>query len=227
MPDGVPGIDMARSGAVIRVVIVDDHEVLRAGTRQVLETSDDVVIVGEADDASAALAMVDNLAPDVMLIDVRLPDRDGIDVARQLTVTHPKVRVVVLTAYDDPDLMRAALEAGVTGYLLKTMPRDELVGAVRAAGQGVTVLDPVLSARIATLAPSPAPSTGPRLTVREQETVELVAEGLSNRAIAARLGVSIRTVEGHLNHAFAKLGVESRTELERLVLTHDVVPPRP
>lgn len=210
-----------------RVLIVDDHEVLRAGTRQVLEASDDIVVVGEADDGSAALGMIDDLNPDVVLIDIRLPDRSGIDVARQLTVTHPNVRVVVLSAYDDDEFVRAALEAGATGYLLKTMAREELIGAVRAAGQGTTVLDPVLSPRLAGVHSSRVASVGPKLTWRERETVELVAEGLSNKAIAARLGVSVRTVEGHLNHVFTKLGVESRTELVRFVMTNRLIATAP
>ena len=132
--------------------------------------------------------------------------------------------MVVLSAYDDDELVRAAFEVGVTGYLLKTMPRDELIGAVRAAGQGTTVLDPVLSARLVGTQGSSSPLGESRLTWRERETVELVAEGLSNRAIAVRMGVSVRTIEGHLNHAFAKLGVESRTELVRLVLMRGLVP---
>jgi DNA-binding NarL/FixJ family response regulator len=204
-------------------MIVDDHEVLRTGTRQVLESSGDIVVVGEADDGNAALAMIDELDPNVVLIDIRLPDRSGIDVARQLIIKNPGVRVVVLSAYDDDEFVRSALEVGVTGYLLKTMPRDELVAAVRAAAQGTTVLDPVLSPRLAGAHSSWGPGYGPRLTWRERETVELVAEGLSNKAIAARLGVSVRTVEGHLNHVFTKLGVESRTELVRFVLTQGLI----
>lgn len=211
----------------LRVLIVDDHEVLRAGTRQVLEAFDDIDVVGEADDGAAAIAMIDGLCPNVVLIDVRLPDQSGIDVARQLGLTHPDVRVVILSAYDDDALVRAALDAGAKGYLLKTMAREELVGAVRAAGQGTTVLDPTLSSRLAGAQGSRSANNGPRLTWRERETVELVAEGLSNKAIAARLGVSARTVEGHLNHVFVKLGVESRTELVRYVLTNGLISTTP
>ncbi len=227
MSDGAAGAASGGDDAVLRVLIVDDHEVLRTGTRQVLEASDDIVVVGEADDGRAALAMIGEVEPNVVLIDIRLPDRSGIDVARQLTLTHPEVRVVILSAYDDDELVRAALEVGAAGYLLKTMARDELVSAVRAAGQGTTVLDPVLSPRLAGLHSSFGPGNGPRLTWRERETVELVAEGLSNKAIAARLGVSVRTVEGHLNHVFTKLGVESRTELVRFVLTQGLITATP
>ncbi len=138
--------------------------------------------------------------------------------ARRLTVTHPDVRIVMLSAHDDDAIVREAIDVGAAGYLLKTMPRDDLIDAVRAVGQGTMVLDPVLSARRVTVAPSSGLG-GHHLTWREREAVELVADGLSNRAVAARMGVSVRTIEGHLNHVFAKLGIESRTELVRLVLT--------
>lgn len=213
------GADPGGNAGELRILIVDDHEVLRTGTRQVLEASGDIVVVGEADDGNAALAMIGELDPNVVLIDIRLPDRSGIDVARHVTLTHPHVRVVILSAYDDDEFVRAALDAGATGYLLKTMARDELVAAVRVAAQGTTVLDPSLSPRLAGNHSAWGPGGGPRLTWREREAVQLVAEGLSNKAIAARLGVSVRTVEGHLNHVFTKLGVESRTELVRYVLT--------
>jgi two-component system response regulator DevR len=211
--------EVDRHDTSLRVIIVDDHAVVRTGTRQVLETSGDITVVGEADDGAAALALVDVLDPEVALIDVQLLQESGIDVARQLAHTHPEVRVVMLSAHDDDAIVRNALEVGAAGYLLKTMPRDDLIGAVRAVGQGTMVLDPVLSARH--VGPD-VPSDGlgsHHLTWRERETVELVAEGLSNRAIAARMEVSVRTIEGHLNHVFAKLGIESRTELVRIVLT--------
>lgn len=211
----------------LRVVIADDHGVVRAGTRQVLETSDDITVVGEADDGSSALVLVDELQPDVLLIDIRLAEHNGIEVARQLSTTHPDVRVVILSAYDDDAFVRGALEVGVTGYLLKTIPGDDLIGAVRAAGRGTTVLDPALSTRLASAQGARGPVNGSRLTWRERETVELLAQGLPNRAIALEMGVSVRTVEGHLNHVFAKLGVESRTELVRLVLVRGIIPTRP
>ncbi|HEY5026145.1 MAG TPA: response regulator transcription factor [Acidimicrobiales bacterium] len=227
MSDQAVGADPGRNAGELRILIVDDHEVLRTGTRQVLEASGDIVVVGEADDGNAALAMIDELDPNVVLIDIRLPDRSGIDVARHVTLTHPHVRVVILSAYDDDEFVRAALDAGATGYLLKTMARDELVAAVRVAAQGITVLDPSLSPRLAGTHSSWGPGGAPRLTWREREAVELVAEGLSNKAIAARLGVSVRTVEGHLNHVFTKLGVESRTELVRYVLTQGLIASTP
>jgi DNA-binding NarL/FixJ family response regulator len=214
------GFEDPRSTGPLRVVVVDDHEVLRAGTRQVLETTPDIVVVGEADSWDAALALIDQHRPDIALVDIQLAGRNGIDLARQLSADHPGTRVVILSAYDDDAFIRRAFEAGVAGYLLKTMPRDELINAVRAVGMGTTVLDPAVSSRLAGANTLNEVAGAPRLTLREQEVVALVADGLSNKAIAIRLGVSTRTVEGHVNHVFTKLDLESRTELVRYVLTN-------
>ncbi len=218
MVDTARWVEADGSDTLLRVLLVDDHAVVRTGTRQVLETSGDIAVVGEAESGAAALALVDAMEPEVVLVDVQLVDESGIDVARELAVTHPSVRVVILSAHDDEEFVHDAFEVGAAGYLLKTMPRDELIGAVRAAGRGTVVVDPVLSSRRDTQEASNVLGIR-RLTWREQQAVELVAEGLTNRAVALRMGVSVRTVEGHLNHVFAKLGIESRTELVRLVLT--------
>jgi DNA-binding NarL/FixJ family response regulator len=202
----------------LRVMIVDDHSVVRAGTRQVLETSEDIVVVGEAGSGDAALAQLGGLRPELVLMDVGLPGTNGIDVARQMMASDPDIRVVILSASDDDECVRRAIDVGVSGYLLKTIPRDELIGAVRAAGEGTVVFDRVLSTQPQGAKDFSRSPGEERLTWRERQTVQLVAEGLSNRAIALRMGVSVRTIEGHLNHAFAKLGVESRTELVRMVL---------
>ena len=207
----------------LRVVIVDDHEVLRAGTRQILETADDITVVGEADDGDSALRMVKEMQPDVVLVDIRLPGDSGIDVARQVSQNSPDSKVVILSAYDDASYLHAALAAGVAGYLLKTMPRDELINAVRAAGLGTTVLDASMVTQLTQSTSHPGPGNeSAMLTTRERQVIELVAEGLPNKAIASRLGISARTIEGHLNHVFAKLGVSSRTELVRFVLDNNL-----
>ena len=215
--------ELRPSDSPLRVVIVDDHEVLRAGTRQILETADDIVVVGEADDGDSAIRMVKELQPDVVLVDIRLPGDSGIEVARQISSTSPDTKVVILSAYDDASYLHAALAAGVAGYLLKTMPRGELINAVRSAGLGTTVLDASMTSQLAQ-----GPMHGliggeaTTLTTRERQVIELVADGLANKAIAARLGISARTIEGHLNHVFAKLGVSSRTELVRFVLDNNL-----
>ena len=219
MVDTAAWVQTDHTDAALRVLVVDDHAVVRTGTRQVLETSGDITVVGEADTGANALALVDVLEPEVVLVDVQLFGESGIDVARRLAVSHPSVRVVILSAHDDDVFVNDAFEVGAAGYLLKTMPRDELIGAVRAAGQGTVVVDPSLAPRRPTKDAAANVLANRRLTWRERETVELVSEGLTNRAIADRMDVSVRTVEGHLNHVFAKLGIESRTELVRLVLT--------
>jgi len=215
----------------LRVLIVDDHEVLRTGTQNVLETADDITVVGGAHDGSSAIEMVGALSPDVALLDIRLPDMDGIELARYLAEHFPGTRVVILSAFDDDDYLRAALSAGVTGYLLKSMSGEKLIAAVRSAGLGTTVLDPAVSSRLARSPSRISAIDEPvRLTVRERQVVRLVAEGLANKAIASSLGVSSRTVEGHLNHVFAKLEITSRTELVRYAIANDLVsnsPDRP
>jgi DNA-binding NarL/FixJ family response regulator len=133
--------------------------------------------------------------------------------------------VVILSAYDDDGLVRGALEAGVSGYLLKTLPRMELIRAIRAAGHGMTVLDPAVSQRWNHVRTCENVAISTQLTLRERQIVALVGEGLANKAIAAHLGVSVRTVEGHMNHIFAKIGRETRTELVRFALTNGLASP--
>jgi two-component system, NarL family, response regulator DevR len=216
------GRNPRRSNRPLRVLVVDDHEVQRVGTRQVLETTEDIVVVAEAGDGEDAVALTREVRPDIALVDVRLPDRSGIDVARELAFHHRSTRVVILSAYDDDSFVRGALEAGVAGYLLKTLPRQDLIGAIRAVASGETVLDPAVSARWNQVRQSQNVTTATNLTVRERQIVALVGEGLSNKSIAAHLGVSVRTVEGHMNHIFAKLGLEARTELVRFALTNEL-----
>jgi DNA-binding NarL/FixJ family response regulator len=222
-----PQIDaFGDGGRCTRVAIVDDHALLRAGTRQILDAHERIEVVGEAQDAAGALTLVADTGPDVVLVDIRLPDGNGIDVARRLVADHPATAVVILSAYDDDHYVEAALSAGVSGYLLKTMPGDELTRSVLAAHGGTTVLDPTLVARLARPRTAPPPDPA-RLTWREREVAGLVAEGLPNKTIAARLEISARTVEAHLNHVFSKLGISSRTELVRFVLSHGLAGPEP
>ena len=198
--------------------MVDDHELLRAGTRQILEDAAGFTVVGEAEDGDGALRAVAELRPDVVLVDIRLPTTNGIDLARQITTDYPDTTVLILSAYDDENYVRAALAAGVAGYLLKTTPSDELVRSIRAACDGFSLLDRGVSGRGEKAEGNVGNLYAPRLTAREQEVVRLVARGLSNKAIAHQLGISPRTVEGHLNHVFDKLGTTSRTELVHVAL---------
>ena len=210
---------MAPPDTVIRTVIVDDHELLRAGTRGILDQADGFVVVGEAADAEAALVVVEETAPDLVIADIRLPTTNGIDLAALLVDGHPGLIVVILSAYDDEHYVRAALAAGVSGYLLKTLPSHELVAALRDACSGSTRLTDGPLGK-GEKYPDGTGTPDDPLTAREHEVVRLVARGMSNKAIAQQLAISPRTVEGHLNHVFDKLGVLSRTELVHYALAN-------
>ena len=205
-----------------RTVVVDDHELLRAGTRQILENATGFSVVGEAADAPAARVVVADTAPDLVIADIRLPGTNGIELARQLVHDHPGLVVVILSAYDDPDYVRAAMAAGVSGYLLKTLPSHELVDALREACSGTAPLGGSPRGRGERDVDDPALDVDDELTAREAQVVRLVARGMSNKTIANELGISPRTVEGHVNHVFEKLGVESRTALVHYALANSL-----
>jgi len=208
---------VTKEPGVIRVVVVDDHALHRDGTRQILEAHPDLQVVGEAASGEVALALVNQLRPDVVLMDIRLPGMNGVEVTRALTRDHPDVRVLMVSAYDEDVYVRGALEAGAAGYLRKTAPGKELVEAVRAVAGGATVLQSGLTARLLS---SRQPEQGPvALTERELAVLRLLAEGLHNRELAARLGISPRTVERHCASVYAKLGVGSRTEAVVLAIS--------
>jgi DNA-binding NarL/FixJ family response regulator len=205
---------------VYRTVIVDDHELLRAGTRGILEQADGFVVVGEAADSESACQVVADTSPDLVIADISLPTVNGIDLARQLVDDHPDLVVVILSAYDDEHYVRAAMAAGVSGYVLKTMPSHQLVTALRDACAGTGQLSGLPRGRGEKdlVRAGQAVRADDRLTAREAEVVRLVARGMSNKAIARQLTISPRTVEGHLNHVFDKLGILSRTELVHYAL---------
>jgi len=205
-----------------RTVVVDDHELLRAGTRQILEDATGFSVVGEAADAPAARVVVADTGPDLVIADIRLPGTNGIELARQLVHDHPGIVVVILSAYDDPDYVRAAMAAGVSGYLLKTLPSRELVEALREACSGTAPLGGSPRGRGDRDVDDHGLDPDDELTAREVQVVRLVARGMSNKTIANELGISPRTVEGHLNHVFEKLGVESRTALVHYALANSL-----
>jgi DNA-binding NarL/FixJ family response regulator len=192
----------------IRVLVVDDHPVVRDGLRGMLSGEPDLEVVGDAPNGLVATALVERLAPDVVLMDLRMPELDGVTATARIRAAFPGVHVLVLTTYDtDADITRA-IEAGATGYLLKDTPRDELFRAVRAAARGESVLAPAVAARL--MVQMRAPALQP-LSARELEVLELVARGCSNREAAAVLFLSEATIKTHLLHVFAKLGVDDRT----------------
>lgn len=193
---------------MIRVLVADDHPVLRQGMVALLSTHADMEVVGEAADGAEALAMAGRLLPDVVLMDLRMPNVDGATATADIVRRHPSVRVLVVTTYDtDADILRA-VEAGATGYVLKDTPVADLVAAVRSAARGETVLAPRVAGRLLERVRSPAPDS---LTPRELEVLGCVARGLSNADVGRELHIGEATVKTHLLRAFAKLGVDDRT----------------
>ncbi len=201
---------------MIHVVLADDHAVVRKGIRQFLEEADDITIVAEASDGAEAVRLVEAHQPDVAVMDIRMPEVTGVEATRRIKERFPQVRVLVLTAYDDDPYVFALLHAGADGYVLKTASGDELVRAVRTVHQGGTALSPEIAAKVVRQATSHRPEGAAdqveTLTTRELDVLRLAARGLTNRAIGHGLGISHRTVQGHLASIYGKLGVNSRTE---------------
>jgi DNA-binding NarL/FixJ family response regulator len=195
---------------MIRLLIADDHPVVRDGLRGMLAGEADFEVVGEAASGAEAVALTDRERPDVVLMDLQMPEMDGATATAEIAARFPATRVLVLTTFDaDADILRA-VEAGATGYLLKDTPRERLFPAIRAAARGETVLAPTVATRLVSQMRGRAATTE-ALTSREVEVLELVARGSSNADIAAALFISEATVKTHLLHTFAKLGVDDRT----------------
>ena len=202
----------------IRIVLADDHAMVREGTRLLLERETDLMIVGEAANGDEAIDQVGKLRPDVAILDIAMPQRNGIEATREIKRRWPKTNILVLTAYDDDEYVYAIVDAGAAGYLLKDVPADELIGAVRAIHAGEPVLHPQIMRKLMNRASQSAASPGEAVTPtadisdREMEVMRLAARGLTNVLIADELHLSPRTVQTHLRNIFTKLGVSSRTE---------------
>lgn len=191
-----------------RIVVVDDHPVVRDGVRSMLSSAPDFEVVGEASSGPEAVALVLEEDPDVVVMDLRMPDGDGVAAVGELTRLGARARVLVLTTFDTDSDTVAAIEAGATGYLLKDTPAAEIFRAVRATAAGETVLSPAVASRIASHVRTPP--TVPTLSARERQVLTLVARGRSNRLVAQELFVSEATVKTHLSHVYEKLGVTDR-----------------
>jgi DNA-binding NarL/FixJ family response regulator len=194
----------------IRVLVVDDHAVVRSGLSQLLATTDDIELVGTASNGLEAIRQVEALRPAVVLMDLSMPELDGVEATRQISERFPASRIVVLTSFSDQARILDALEAGADGYLLKHSDPDDIADAIRAVHQGGSPLDP--KAARALLESRRARTPAAQLTDREREVLLLVRDGLANKQIARRLGIAERTVKAHLTSVFQRLGVSDRTQ---------------
>jgi DNA-binding NarL/FixJ family response regulator len=198
----------------VRVFLLDDHEVVRRGLRELLENEPDIEVAGEAGTAEEALARVAPCAPDVAVLDVRLPDGDGVEVCRDIRSRHPEVRCLILTSFSDDEALFQAIMAGASGYLLKQIRGTDLVDAVRRVADGQSLLDPTVTARVLERIRE-GPETDERLarlTEQERRILDLIAEGLTNRQIAEQVHLAEKTVKNYVSNLLSKLGMERRTQ---------------
>jgi DNA-binding NarL/FixJ family response regulator len=209
--------------ATIRVILVDDHALVREGVRQILEREPDFVVPGETGRAEEAVELVEQLAPDLVLLDVHLPGMSGIELTRRIRQAHLKVRVAVLSA--DADFCLEALRAGASGYFLKTARSRELVAGLRSISCGSTVFQGDLAASLGIWGPSARSQVAGLLSPRETEILRLIARGLTNRAIAREAGVAPRTADQHVHNILIKVGARSRAEAVRYAVEHELTAP--
>jgi NarL family two-component system response regulator LiaR len=209
----------------IRIVLVDDHAVVRSGLAAFLMAYDDLELVGEASDGSEAVALCARVQPDVVLMDLVMPEMDGATATRLIRERYPQIKVIALTSFKEDDLVQGVLAAGAIGYLLKNVSTDDLAGAIRSAHAGRPTLAPeAAQALIQNAARKQDSEPGYDLTDREREVLRLMVEGLNNSAIAEKLFVSRSTIKFHVSNILSKLHVSSRTEAVAYALQQDLVP---
>ena len=206
----------------IRVVIVDDHVLVRSGIEVVLEMFDDIELVGQAGDGEEAVRLCEERRPDVVLMDLVMPGTSGVEATRRVLASCPDTRVVALTSFTDEDLIGETLRAGAIGYLMKNVSADQLAVAVRSAHAGRSTLAPEAADALVRSVSAPSPATD-SLTVREQQVLKLMADGLSNADIAERLVIGVATVKTHVSSVMSKLGVSSRTEATATAIRRGLV----
>jgi DNA-binding NarL/FixJ family response regulator len=214
--------DADRADKPIRVFLLDDHEVVRRGLKDLLEADGDIVIVGESGLAQEAARRIPALRPDVAVLDGRLPDGSGIDVCREVRSAHPEIAALILTSYDDDEALFSAIMAGAAGYVLKQIRGNDLVDAVRRVAAGQSLLDPAVTARVLDrlrAGPEEDKALAP-LTEQERRILELIGEGLTNRQIAERMFLAEKTVKNYVSSLLGKLGMERRTQAAVFAVKH-------
>ncbi len=213
---------MTISSEPIRVMLVDDHAMVRKGLATFLKVFDELELAGEAENGEAAIKLCGEIMPDVVLMDMIMPEMDGAAATRIIREKYPQVQVIALTSFKEGELIKTALEAGAIAYLLKDVSADDLVRAIRAAHAGRATLSPEAAQSLVETSNQP-PMPGLNLTEREREVLALMVEGLNNTQIAGRLTVSPSTIKSHVSNVLSKLGVASRTEAVTLALRHKLV----
>ena len=196
----------------VRVFLLDDHEVVRRGLRDLLEAEDDLEVVGEAGTAEEAYGRIPATRPDVAVLDVRLPDGDGIEVCREIRSKHPEIQCLMLTSFADDEALFSSIMAGASGYLLKQVKGTDLVGGIRRVGAGESLLDPSLTQKVLERLRSPEDDELAGLTPQERKILDLIAEGLTNRQIGERMFLAEKTVKNYVSNLLSKLGMSRRTE---------------
>jgi len=209
--------------APIRIVVADDHPIVRGGLVALLSAADDIEVVGEASDGEMAVRLALESLPDLVLMDLRMPGIDGDVSTARILSAQPGIRVVVLTTYESDDSILRAIEAGASGYLLKAAPQEEILAGIRSVARGEVALAPSIAALLVRRVRAPQ-TRSVTLSDRETQVLALVAAGMSNRTIAAELFVSEATVKTHLLHTFEKLGVSDRTRAVTLAMERGLLP---
>jgi len=207
-------VDDAGNGTAIRVFLLDDHEIVRMGVRDLLEAEPGITVIGEAGTAASALARIPALKPDVAILDIRLPDGDGVSVCREIRSKMPQLACLMLTSFSDDEALFDAIMAGAAGYVLKQIRGTDLVGAVRTIASGQSLLDPEAASRVMRRMRDQATAADPLagLTDQERRILALIGEGLTNRQIGDRLFLAEKTVKNYVSALFAKLGMQRRAQ---------------
>ncbi|MBK7456390.1 MAG: response regulator transcription factor [Anaerolineales bacterium] len=209
---------------MLRILIADDHQIVRRGLRMTIEAEKDMQVAADAENGSQVLSLIKKHKPDIVLMDMQMPEMDGVDALKQLRVEFPALPVLILTTFSDDAHVYAALRAGASGFLLKEMNGDELVSAIRGAAQGKPQLHPEIARRLMARAPMPD-DPFESLTERERDILKLIAKSMSNKEIASQLFLTEMTVKGYVSDLFAKLGVNDRTQAALMAVRFGLVKP--